>query len=241
MKYTTVLWDADNTLLDFEYSMRESLQAAFTHFGMKDFLDEEKLAVYRSINHTWWTRLEKGEVTRSALLNGRFEDFFAVYDIKTPTPLAYREVFQVELGRHYAYIPGAMEICRALQGRVKQYIITNGVTITQKQKLTASGFAELMDEIFVSEQLGADKPARAFFDAVFALIPEKDLSKILVVGDSLSSDIKGANDAGVDACWYNPEKKELPQGYHVTADICTLEEVWSVITGEEGNIDWREK
>ncbi len=233
MKYTTILWDADNTLLDFEYSMRMALQAAFEHFGMADFLDDEKIAAYDRINNSWWKRLELGEVTKAQLLNGRFVEFFAEYHITAVDPSEYREVFQVELGKHYAYIPGSKEVCQKLQGKVKQYVITNGVTATQYAKLTASGFLDIMDGIFISEQIGVNKPGKGFFDAVFAQIPEKDLSKILVVGDSLSSDIQGANNVGVDACWYNPGKKLLGEGYRIVADIQELTQLYAILEMEK--------
>lgn len=233
MKYTTILWDADNTLLDFEYSMRMALQAAFVHYDRADFLDEEKIAAYDRINNFWWKRLEKGEVTKAELLNGRFVDFFKEYGITDINPAEYREVFQVELGRHFAYIPGSKEVCERLKGKVRQYVITNGVTSTQHAKLSASGFLELMDGIFISEQIGVNKPGKGFFDAVFAQIPEKDLTKILVVGDSLTSDIKGANNAGVDACWFNPSGKAAGEEYKIVAEIQHLEELMQVLEMEQ--------
>ena len=233
MKYTTILWDADNTLLDFEYSMRMALQAAFEHFGMKDFLDDEKIKAYDKINNSWWKRLELGEVSKTQLLNGRFVDFFAEYGIVEVDPAEYREVFQVELGKHYSYIPGAKEVCGTLQGQLEQYVITNGVTATQHAKLSASGFADIMDGIFISEQIGVNKPGKGFFDAVFAQITEKDLRKILVVGDSLTSDIKGANNAGVDACWYNPAGKSAGEEYKIVADIQHLEQLLDVLEMEK--------
>ncbi|MBQ8823064.1 MAG: YjjG family noncanonical pyrimidine nucleotidase [Lachnospiraceae bacterium] len=229
MKYTTILWDADNTLLDFEYSMKKALQAAFEHFAMADFLDEEKIDAYDKINNSWWKRLELGEVTKGELLNGRFVDFFAKYGIAHISPAEYREVFQVELGKHYAYIPGSKEVCERLRGKVWQYVITNGVTATQHAKLSASGFLNIMDGIFISEQIGVNKPGKGFFDAVFARIPEKDLSKILVVGDSLTSDIQGANNAGVDACWFNPGRKSAVEEYKMVADIPHLEQLFKVL------------
>ena len=233
MKYTTILWDADNTLLDFGYSMRMALQAAFVHFGMDDFLDDEKIMAYDKINNSWWKRLELGEVTKAELLNGRFVDFFRMYGINDVKPEMYREVFQVELGRHYSYIPGSKEVCQALQGKVKQYVITNGVTATQHSKLSASGFSDIMDGIFISEQIGVNKPGKGFFDAVFAQIPEKDLSKILVVGDSLTSDIKGANNVGVDACWFNPDGRSAGEEYRIIADIQRLEQLFDVLKMEK--------
>ena len=233
MKYSTILWDADNTLLDFEYSMRMALQVAFAQFGMEDFLDDGKIASYEKINNSWWKRLELGEVTKAELLNGRFVEFFALYGVTYPDPAEYREVFQIELGKHYAYIPGAKEVCEALKGKVAQYVITNGVTKTQLAKLSASGFMELMDGIFISEQIGVNKPDKGFFDAVFAQVSEKDLSKILVVGDSLSSDIKGANNAGVDACWYNPGAEKAKEEYRMIADIRHLEQLFDVLEMEK--------
>lgn len=200
---TTVLWDVDGTLLDFHYSQSYALSKCFETAGLA--ITEEILTRYGQINDGYWKRLELGEVTREQLLTGRFLTLFEEFSITGVDVEAFREEYQRELGSVYCYIDDAFGFCSSLKGRVKQYVITNGVSFTQRNKLQLSGLSDLMEELFISEEIGAHKPSREFFDAVLDHVAEKDKSRILVVGDSLTSDIKGGVNAGLRTCWYRPE------------------------------------
>lgn len=200
---TTILWDVDGTLLDFHYSQRHALTKCFQTAGLT--MTEEILERYSEINDSYWKRLELGEVTKAQLLTGRFTSLFEEYGITGVDVEAFRKEYQEELGNVFSYIDDSLNICRSLKGRVKQYVITNGVTSTQRGKLALSGLADCMEELFISEEIGSPKPGSAFFDAVLARLKEKDKSKILVVGDSLSSDIKGGVLAGLRTCWYRQD------------------------------------
>lgn len=228
-RFTTILWDVDNTLLDFEYSMTKAMHACFQAFGEE--LTQEMLARYEQINDSWWKRLERGEVTKKQLLNGRFLDFFGEYRISHMDVDEFRTMFQTELGRHYSYMENSLEICGRLQGSVKQYIVTNGVLATQTSKIRASGFWEFMDGIFISEVIGYEKPRIEFFDQCLSRIDEKDKNKILIVGDSLSSDIKGGNNAGIKTCWYNPSGKKAGENYHIDYEMNSLQQIFEIIYG----------
>ena len=118
-----------------------------------------------------------------------------------------------------------MELVRALRGQVKQYVVSNGTVAAQTRKLEKSGLRELMDGIFLSEELGAEKPSRAFFDRAFAVIRPGDLSQVLIVGDSLTSDMQGGINAGIHTCWYDPEGRPLPEEYAVDLVIRDLREL----------------
>lgn len=230
MKFTTILWDIDNTLLDFEYSMRESLRRCYREMTGGESLTEEMIANYDRINISYWKRLEKGEVTKAQLLNGRFMDWFAFEGITDIDPAQFRALYQVSLGEIFAYMePDALDICKDLSGHVKQYVVTNGVAKTQRNKLMLSGFMDVFDDLFISEEIGANKPESAFFEGCFAKVEEKDLSKILLVGDSLSSDIKGANNAGIAACWYNPGQALCNEEVKIDYEIRSLKEVYGIL------------
>ena len=126
---------------------------------------------------------------------------------------------------------GADEIVRKLRGRVRQYAVTNGTLTAQRRKLANSGLDALLDGVFISEQVGAEKPGRAFFDAVFAAVAPCAPEEMLIVGDSLTSDMQGGNNAGIPCCWYAPEGGEAPEGLRLDYIIRDLHEVIEIVDG----------
>lgn len=200
-RFTTVLWDMDNTLLDFSYSQELALGQCFRSIGRE--ITREQIDLYVQINDDYWKRLELGEVTKQQLLTGRFLLLFEKLGIEGVDTERFKEEYQTALGNVHAFLDDSLNICKALRGKVRQYVVTNGVTATQQSKLERSGLAEVMDGIFISEQVGSPKPTPAFFDYCLEHIEEKDRSRILIVGDSLTSDIKGGIQAGISTCWYH--------------------------------------
>jgi 2-haloacid dehalogenase len=227
-RFTTILWDNDNTLMDFEYSLHKALYACFEAFNL--YIDEKIIARYEVINTAYWKRLERGEVTKQQLLDGRFIDLFSELGYEVDVA-EFRKMFQVELGSYFMYLDDSLEICKKLQGKVKQYIITNGVRETQIKKITAAGFFDIMEEIFISGDVGYEKPRKEFFDHCLEKIGEKDIDKVLIVGDSLTSDIAGGNNAGIKTCWYNPKGKTADSQYHIDYEINNLNQIFEVIYG----------
>lgn len=225
--FTTILWDVDNTLLDFDYSCRASLRQCFRSVGKE--ITEEMIDTYTKINEEYWKKLERGEVTKAQLLNGRFVDFFAVYGLDDIDVEKFRKEYQVNLGNIYSFRDDSLTICKSLQTKYKQYVVTNGVSATQRSKLGLSGFAEVMNGLFISEEIGAPKPEKAFFEYCLEHVQEKDISKILLVGDSLTSDIKGANSVGIKTCWYNYKEAARPEGYSIDYEIADLHQVYDVL------------
>ncbi len=224
---TTILWDVDNTLLDFDYSCRGSLRQCFRARGKE--ITDEMIERYMQINDAYWKRLERGEVTKEQLLTGRFVDFFAEYGWQDIEVESFRKEFQSNLGNIYSFKDDSLTICKSLQTKYKQYIVTNGVSSTQRSKLSLSGFADVMDGVFISEEVGVPKPDKEYFEYCLAHVEEQDRNKILLVGDSLTSDIKGANNVGIRACWYNPKEEQSADGYSIDYEIVDLHQIYEVL------------
>lgn len=229
MRYDVILWDVDGTLLDFEYSQHYAICKCLEEIGVTPL--DEITNRYAAINDGWWKRLEKGEVTKPQLLIGRFTDLFAEYGIACEDVEEFRRHYQEYLGNVFRYIDDSLEICKKLKGKCRQFVVTNGVTKTQLSKLKLSGFYDVMDDIFISEQIGAPKPQRAFFDRVFETMPEVVRNRVLIVGDSLSSDMRGGNNAGIDTCWYNPEDEINTTEVETNFIIRNLSEVLQIVEG----------
>lgn len=222
MKYNILLWDVDDTLLDFGYSERYAIKHCFQLIG-KD-IPEEWISRYAQINLGYWKRLEKGEVTKAEVLKCRFADLFQEMKISiTEEELAkFQTEYQKALGKVYRYRDDSFWLCQKLKSCCRQYLVTNGVESTQRNKLRLSGLDALMEDIFISENIGFVKPQKEFFDACFAEIPDFSKERVLLIGDSLSSDMQGARNAGIACCWYNPEGKEAAG---ITPDY-TIRNLW---------------
>lgn len=226
-EFTTILWDVDGTLLDFKYSQRQALKQCCRTAGKT--LTDEMIQRYSEINDMYWKKLELGEITKQELLRARFTTWFKEYGMEDVDVEVFRKEYQEGLGNIYAFIDDSLTICKALSTRVKQYVITNGVTATQKSKLKLSGLAEMMDGLFISEEIGFPKPQKEFFDYCLAHIEEKDKSKILIVGDSISSDIKGGVLAGIPTCWYHSDEIENHTEYIPDFEINDLHRIYDIL------------
>lgn len=135
---------------------------------------------------------------------GRFQEFFEKEKLDVSAAPAFNEAYQSALGDTIVYRDDSYQIIESLRGKVKQYVVSNGTIVAQEKKLRLSGLGALMDGVFLSEELGVEKPNKEFFDKVFAQIGYLDRETVLIVGDSLTSDIRGGNNAGIRTCWYNP-------------------------------------
>ncbi len=227
-----ILWDVDGTLLDFHASEREAIRALFAEFGLGE-CTPEMIARYSAINDIYWKRLEKNEITKEEVLVGRFQQFFREEGLDASVAPAFNEKYQLALGDTIVYRDDSLALVQSLRGVVKQYAVSNGTVVAQTKKLAASGIGPLMDGIFLSEEVGAEKPNLAFFEKVFAEVYPIAPARMIIVGDSLTSDIRGGNVAGIRTCWYNPEGKDLPAGYHVDHVISDLREVRKLLWPEQ--------
>lgn len=241
-----ILWDIDNTLLSFSAAEKAALYKEFEEFELGEFNDE-MLQCYIEINRKYWQALERGEMTKPEILVGRFEEFFKLYNLPVEKASAFNERYQVLLGDTICFHDDAYNIVRGLKGKILQCAASNGTKVAQVKKLKNSGLDQLLELIFISEDVGAEKPAKEFFDKVLSEVSvwlenneakltgvegcqgELKPSEIIIVGDSLTSDILGGNNAGIQTCWYNP--KGLPNDTNAKVDyeIKDLHEVLELL------------
>ncbi len=225
---STVLWDVDGTLLDFNAAEKAAVISLFAEFGLGPCTDP-MIARYSQINVGYWERLERKELSKPDILVGRFRDFFSEYGIDPSLAEPFNDKYQVRLGDTIVFRDNSYDIVSSLRGHVKQYVVSNGTILAQTKKLKNSGLGALMDGVFLSEEVGVEKPDVKFFERVFSELAEKDKSKILIVGDSLTSDIQGGVNAGIVTCWYNPFKKPLKGDLPLDYEISDLHEIYGLL------------
>ena len=228
----TILWDIDGTLLDFHAAERVAIRTLFERFGLGECTDE-MIGRYSKINKNYWEKLERGEIAKPQVLVGRFEDFFAGEGLDIALAPEFNKAYQLSLGDTIVFHDDSLRIIQSLRGKVKQYVVSNGTIVAQTKKLRLSGLGELMDGVFLSEDLGAEKPNIKFFEQVFAEIGPIEKSEVLIVGDSLSSDICGGNNAGILTCWYNPLGASRQEGYNIDYEIQNLNQIYDVLGAKE--------
>ena len=228
MAYSIALFDADNTLLDFTRAEHDALCACLAARGLPT--DEATVSLYSSINDGHWKRLERGETTRTRLKVERFADFFAAVDYEGD-PAAMARDYESTLGKQTHLLDGALDLIQALYGKCRLYIITNGLTAVQKSRFGATPLAPYFEHCFISEEMGCAKPEKRFFDLVTAAIPDFDPTEAIVIGDSLSSDILGGINAGLDTCWYNPTGKASPEDMEITYTVSAFDEIKDILLG----------
>lgn len=224
----TILWDVDGTLLDFLAAERAAVKTCFRTFGLGECSDD-MVARYSRLNVSYWERLETGELTKPQVLRGRFEEFFASEGIAFDRIDAFNAAYQLCLGDTICYMDDSYALIAGLRGRVRQYAVTNGTAAAQEKKLARSGLGTLFDGVFISERVGFEKPSAAYFDRVLAAIGPVEKRETMIVGDSLTSDIRGGNNAGIVTCWYNPGGKPNDRGVRVDHEIRDLHEVEALL------------
>lgn len=229
MRYQILLFDADNTLLDFTRAELNAFETTMKEHGYP--YDEDAKKRYDSINHSLWKRYEKGEISRDEVLYTRFGTYFEQIGVEGDG-VAFEKEYQDRLSQGSYVIDGAMEVLKNLKQmeNCECYILTNGVAHTQHRRLNESGILAYMDGVFISEELGCQKPAVEFYDRVFETIGEEKRKKSLMIGDTLSSDILGGNYSNLATCWYNPGKRENDVGAKVDYEISDLAELYPIVS-----------
>ena len=164
--------------------------------------------MYEGINDAYWCKLEKGEITKEKLLVERFVEFFTKIGVETTRVKEFNQAYLNGLLDTVVFMPEAYETVKKLHPQYKQYIVTNGVKQLQRQKIAKAKIEEFFDGIFISDEIGHEKPQIEFFDYVFDRIETQNRNEIMIIGDSLTSDIAGGIHAGIHTCWYHPSNEE---------------------------------
>ncbi|MBE6667318.1 MAG: noncanonical pyrimidine nucleotidase, YjjG family [Ruminococcaceae bacterium] len=232
MRYTTILFDSDETLLDFKKSEREAITGALAFAGVN--ADSEMIAEYSRINRSLWNLLEKGEIKKEELKYRRFEIFFDKYGV-SGAPKATANKYMELLSKRGYLLDGADTLCESLSKKADLYMVTNGIKFIQEGRLADSGIICYFKDIFISEDAGFDKPRVEFFEYVSARIPDFSKENTLIVGDSLTSDMAGGINFGIDTCWYNPKRVEAPSDISgkITYTVSSYEEIYDLVTKGE--------
>ncbi len=217
-----VLFDLDDTLFDFHKAEKIALTKTLVHFGIDP--TEETLALYSTINAAHWKRLELGEISREEVKVGRYRELFKTIGVECD-PVKATAYYESMLAIGHYFMPGAPELLEELYRKYRLYIVSNGTAKVQEGRIGSSGIAKYMDGIFISQILGANKPDKQFFDICFAEIPDFSLSETVIIGDSLSSDIKGGINAGITTVWFNPKGIENDNNIKPDYTIKELSEV----------------
>lgn len=220
MNYRWLLFDADDTLFDFLKAEHQAIVETLQHFSLP--CDEETIALYSRLNAALWLKFDHGEVTRPQLLVLRFEQLLEALGKDGIDPAAVNLFYLHALAKGHFPFPGSLELCRDLhQAGYKLAIITNGASIPQHGRLDNSPLRQYFEELFISDDMGCQKPQPAYFDMVCQGmgISAADRKYALVIGDSLSSDMQGGINAGIDTCWYNPKGKPADPRIPVTYQV----------------------
>ena len=214
--------DLDDTILDFHMAERIAINKTLRDFGLEP--TEEVLHRYHLINKWHWEQLELGTLTRAEVQWKRFDMLFREFGVAAdPHACAAKYMENLSIG-HY-FLPGAEETVDMLSKKYRLFLASNGNASVQKGRMTSANLYRFFEQVFVSEEIGHNKPSKAYFDAAFAQIPGFDPEKALMVGDSLSSDIKGGNNAGIRTCWVNPGHLPRKEGILVDYEIEALHQL----------------
>lgn len=224
-RYTTLYFDLDNTLLDFYKSEYHAIKALLKMHNLPDGDAQAKL--YSDINLSYWERFERGEIKKDDIFEGRFITLIEKLGVKADTAQMAKDYFAL-LASGHDVMQGAEDILTWV--KEKGYTVcatTNGIAFTQYKRIEESGLKEYFDYVFVSENAGHQKPEKQYFDYVLENSPEKDRSRILIIGDSQSSDILGGINSGIDTCWFNPHG--AVGKYSSTYEITALDELKGIL------------
>lgn len=219
--YKYLLWDIDGTVLDFLASEQYAIRVLFQKYGLGTCSDE-MLRTYSKINVKYWEALERNELTKQEILVGRFREFFAMFGINPALAEPFNSEYQAALGDHLVFVDHAEEMLRAEKGNYTLIAVTNGTKAAQAKKLRRSELDQIFDAVFISEDVGYEKPNAAYFEHVFRKAGIVDKTQALLIGDSLTSDMRGGEIAGIDTCWYNPKHRINTLNIPVTYEIDDL-------------------
>lgn len=202
-----IFLDLDGTVLDFRMCEHEAFCEMLDRFGAGNVDKNEYSNRYSEINVEQWKLLELGKITRAEVSVNRFRELFIEKGLDIPADKA-AEYYEMRLSYKHYFIPHAEDVVKRLSEKYKIYIATNGHADVQHRRVREAGLEKYISGLFISEEIGYDKPSREYFERCFEMIPDFSRDETVMIGDSLSSDILGGNNAGIRTVWYSPQKKE---------------------------------
>lgn len=224
--YSILLFDADNTLFNFNAGNRRAFSEVCRICHLPD--TDELFHAYEAVNAEMWSAFDRGECTKDFLVVERFRLFLERAGLQAD-PVQCNKIHLSTLATNTVLLPHALEVCRTLAQTHSLYIVTNAVAAVQKARLAASDLRPYITDAFISEDAGASKPSVAYFDYVFSRIPDITRENCLLIGDSPSSDLQGANNYGIPCCWYNPRGLARPDGMRIDYEIRDLPELLPIV------------
>ena len=217
MRYRAILFDVDDTLMDFQAGNRIAVNRLMDELG---YLDPERFSQYEAVNQRCWAELEAGLLTQNQLKLARFVRFFDHYPVSGDPKWAAERFIEL-LGQQSILLPHALETVVRIAEYLPVAIVTNGITAVQRSRLALSPLRDHVTEVVISEEVGLSKPRPGIFRLALERLGAKP-REALMVGDGVNSDIRGANNAGIDACWFNPAGKPLPGGVRAEYEITDI-------------------
>ena len=220
--------DLDDTILDFHKAERIALSKTIRDFGVEP--TEEVLGRYHVINKWHWEQLEQGKLSREEVLQNRFGVLFSELGVAADKEACAR-AYEKNLSVGHFFLPGAEEAVEYLSKRYRLFLASNGTAVVQKGRMTSANLYRFFEKVFVSQEIGHNKPSKAYFDGCFSQIEGFDPKKAIIVGDSLTSDILGGNNAGIATCWVNPTHAPRKNGIRVDYEIEALAQLPALLEG----------
>jgi len=216
-RYRYLLFDIDNTLMDFSAGEKAALYQTMAELGSP--ISDEGHQAYLAINAGVWAKFEQGLLDSKTVQRLRFEQFLEHLRQDPTRAQTVNDHYVENLGKQAVVMDGALEMLRRVKEHYRLAVVTNGLHLVQRARLERSGFLPLLDGVFISQEMGVQKPTKAYFDAVLTVFGDGNSNKYLIIGDSLSADIQGGINAGIDTCWFRPAgmepREDVPPTYTV--------------------------
>jgi len=226
MNYQWIIFDADGTLFDYDLAEITAIRKTFEYFG-HDY-NPGYLSVYRRCNKQLWDAFELGKVTIEKLKVQRFELLLNSLELSTDAG-QFSKNYLIQLSKGTQLIGGAEDVLHALSDKVHMILMTNGIKEVQRSRLNLSTIKSYFSDIIISDEVGVAKPDSKIFEIALENMSILDKRTILMVGDNLSSDIKGGIDFGIDTCWYNPKQLEHNPEIRATYEVSDLKELLPIV------------
>lgn len=226
MQYEWLLFDADNTILDFNEAQRHALEQSLLEVGV--LFETAYNQIYDRINRSCWRDYEEGKLSKAKLRYQRFQLFFMEIGLQED-PHAFAESYLLHLSQSTAMMEGAAELLSHLGARYNLALVTNGIKEVQRSRLALSGLASHFSYIAISDEIGVAKPNPAFFSHVFEKLAQPPKEKTLIIGDNLNADIRGGLEFGIHACWFNYDQRERYLEVAPTYEITQLSQLFAFL------------